>query len=166
VWGGPARDALVVTLAGTLSFRDVQKMLYSFYVLYPAKGCGGTIMNKPGKLLLQCLLIISLVIEPLAFARAMAGMDPGQGCAEMTQQEVPVSDGRLCASAANTQQQHMDGKYVTRHCCSAMQCFVAVIPGALSLPAARAVGHFLPYDVSWTGIKLPLETKPPRRLPA
>jgi len=121
-------------------------------------------MSKKNLTLLKILLIAIMVFQPAVSAYAMATMDHSPSSAisqttpdhkmdhgamhqAMNEEASPVSMDECCASNAT---------------CSMMSCSVALPQNAISMAMVETTSVVLAYQISWAGISLPTEIRPPR----
>ena len=126
-------------------------------------------MPKFGKTLLKLLLLITLVVEPVTFSYAMAGIGHHHGA----NSSMTAEHGLHCQSSKShdmsmpddsSHQQNHKVKKAMDDCCSTPACGPAAV-STFVLPISEVfIETYLPLNVSWTGIVLPSETKPPRSL--
>lgn len=119
--------------------------------------------------MLKLLLLITLVVEPVTFSYAMAGMGYHHGANNFMAAEY----GQHCQSSMShdmstqddsSHQQHHKVKKALDDCCSTPACGPAAVSTFVLPISERFTETYLPFNVSRTGIVLPSETKPPRSL--
>jgi len=126
-------------------------------------------MPKFGKTLLKLLLLITLVVEPVMFSYAMAGMGHHHGANNSMAAEYGLHfqssmSHDMAMPDDSSHQQHDKVKTAMNDCCSTPACCPAVVSGFV-LPVNDVFSEtYLPLNVSWAGIVLPSEIKPPRSL--
>jgi hypothetical protein len=126
-------------------------------------------MAKYGNTLLKLLLLITMVVEPVMFTYAMAGMGHHNGADNSMAAEFGLHcqssiSHDMCMADDSSQQQHDNAKKVMDDCCSTPACGPAAVSN-LILPISEAFSEtYLPLNISRAGIVLPSEIKPPRSL--
>jgi len=121
-------------------------------------------MGKAGKLLPQWWLFVTLLIGLVVLSHP--------GAAAWTHESGVTLAQTHCASLAQDRQQaasacHPPGAQCTMgYCCTAPLSVVALMTSTIPQLGEALAQSYLPYGVSWTGIVLPAETKPPRSLSA
>lgn len=125
-------------------------------------------MPKIGKTILKLLLVITMLIEPAVFSYAMAGGGHSHdGSAVMA----PAHDSHHASMSPGADEVHkssgqnqVDGNGFLDNCCSAPACGAAMPSGFGSPISETPSRHYISFVISWEGVVLPSEIKPPRNL--
>lgn len=126
-------------------------------------------VNFAGKNILGLLLVITMVIQPVAFSYAMtgmvSGMDHSQHQASASVEKNHNGHHVMDESRSTVQQQaHDDGAEMMTDCCnSAACCPAAVVDLAVVQHTSATLFSFFSRP-SWVGVEPPAEIKPPRTL--
>ncbi len=140
-----------------LFLRVLAKLLNQIYIRF---------MSRKNLTLLKMLLVAVMVFQPVVSAYAMATMghasssvttqamldhkmDHGMMRQTMGENASPASMGDCCASSAT---------------CPMMACSVALLQDALSVATITTSLVIPAYQISWAGISLPTEIRPPRNI--
>ena len=122
--------------------------------------------NQQGKVVTILLLIVTMVIQPVIFSYAMAGMDHGRHYSvNKVQYQVDhhVNHARNILTADH--QPDNDSGGALDDCCYSTVCGPAAV---LVAAVTSEITNFLfplPHDSSAEGIHLPVKFKPPQILP-
>ena len=122
--------------------------------------------NVNAKIAFKLMLIITMVIQPVAITHAMASMDHSQhqvsfankqshdGYFEM-HQDVPDAQHDSHESSDNSDM---------NNCCNSAACCPAALVGISNLEQMPAPEYSTYLHISWEGVILPSEIKPPQSL--
>jgi len=123
-------------------------------------------MTNRVKKLIQLMLIVTMVVQPVALSYAMAGMDHSQHMAVMENHtgEHAAHDMSGMAVKQLDDATQDDGTSAMNDCCNSAACCPATVVdiSALSDQPTRLYSFFT--HTSWEAIALPAEVKPPRPL--
>lgn len=118
-----------------------------------------------GKIALKLLLIIAMVIQPVAISHAMAGMNHSQHqtmSADM--QSYDEHHGMRHAALDIQREAHeTEDDSLMNDCCNTSACCPAAAVGITSLEHTPAPVYLVLRHISWEGVILLSETKPPKR---
>ena len=123
-------------------------------------------MNGKKPLLLRLLLIAIMVLQPAVSAYAMTAMDHNPGDASST----TIHDHEMDHGAMqHTMDENASSASVEDCCASNAACLMATCSAALFMGAISVlkieITLVVPaYQLSWTGISLSTEIRPPRLL--
>jgi len=118
-----------------------------------------------GKKTLKLLLIITMMVQPMAFSYAMASMDHTDHPVSTPTEQGHRQHHAMHGNASVSQQQnHDNGAGTSNDCCNNAMCCAAIM-------VETEVISFIPNDAfssfhssSWEGINLSAESKPPRNI--
>ncbi len=125
------------------------------------------------KTTLKILLIIAMVIQPVLVSYAMADMlGSHHQAAAVTGQ---AAEGSITNSDASAQAQHSDlsqnnspniggDANASDECCNSAHCCPAAVVDVDVMPHGQSPVFFTPFLLSWQGINLSAEIRPPRSL--
>jgi hypothetical protein len=116
-----------------------------------------------GKRGLKLLLIITMVVQPVAFSYVMAGMDHSyhqiSGSLEQSHHGHHAMNGDV---SPVQQQDHDSGAGTLNDCCNNAMCCAAITVDAEVALLVPSSAYSLSPSSSWEGIDLPTEFRPPR----
>jgi len=118
---------------------------------------------------LKFLLLVTLVVEPVMFSYAMAGMGHHHDANNSMTAEFGLHFQSSMSHDISTpdnalHQQRHKVKKVMDDCCSSPACCAAVVSTFVLPDNEFLYESYLPFNMFWKGIVLPSETKPPRSL--
>ena len=121
-------------------------------------------INKTGKTALKLLLIVIMAIQPVAITHAMASMDHSQHQTMLANEHSHEGHHHAMHQDRVNGQHDNTGNDDTSNCCNTSACCPAGIV-AISTLERMPVPEYVTYlHISWKGVFLPSETKPPQRL--
>jgi hypothetical protein len=110
------------------------------------------------KNLLNILLIITLVVQPVMFTYAMASMSHGHHVSMAMSHDMNTHHAMQIDDASSS-----SSSVMLDDCCKTPACSPAVLTSSLDVQHIPAVHHDLSFNVSMMSVDLPSENKPPRR---
>ena len=119
--------------------------------------------DHKGKMIIKLLLIITMVIQPVIFSYAMAGMGQGhhaQYAASNHAGDHMVSE----AMAKASDQDNHKAKSGTDNCCLTLACSPASVMDAFDILQVSSSSYIEATASLLISIDLPTEIKPPRSL--
>jgi len=130
-----------------------------------------------GKITLKLLLIIVMVIQPVLVSYAMAGMldshhqalavagQAGEGSIANSDASAPAHYAGWVQNDNPINESGVDGDSNTNgDCCNSAQCCPAAVVDVDVLLHAQNPIFFTPFLLSWEGVSLSTEIRPPRSL--
>jgi hypothetical protein len=121
---------------------------------------------------LALLLIVTMVVQPMAFSYAMAGVDHTSHHTLVSQDHSSVSHEHSSVSQEHSSvsqehssvaQDHHDRDVLIDCCNSAVCCGAVALDAEMNLHVPNAACYVSPSS-SWEGVDLPTEIRPPRNL--
>jgi len=117
------------------------------------------------KIAFKLLLIITMVIQPVAIVHAMAGMNHSQYQAMNSSMQSHDEHHSVHHAALDIQQEahETEDDSLMNDCCNTSACCPAAAVGITSVEHMPAPVYSVLPHISWEGVILPSETKPPKR---
>lgn len=117
--------------------------------------------NCRAKTTLKLLLIITMVMQPMAFTYAMACTDHSHRPASISAGHSHDEHHATNDNVSDAQQQHHDGAGVLVDCSDSAVCYAAVVVDAEAIVYVPNTAISASYSSSWEGVDLPTEIRPP-----
>lgn len=115
-----------------------------------------------GKTTLKLLLIVTMVMQPMAYSYAMARTDHSHRHASISAGHNHDEHHAMDDPVSDAQHQPHNGAGVLVDCCDSAVCYAAVVVDAEALSYMQNSAITTSSSSSWKGVDLPTEIRPPR----
>ena len=120
--------------------------------------------NINAKIVFKLLLIVTMVIQPVAITHAMASMDHSQHQASFANKQSHDGHHVMNQDIPDAQHDESTGNSDMNNCCNTAACCPAALVDITTLERTPVPEYSTHLHISWEGVILPSEIKPPQSL--